>query len=138
MQPEHDVLVMDFPDEKSARLAAETFDELGYGPIRQEGRRVHIHLRSEDLISALEIMQSCGGTIVQPAQDEASGLTNAAYGLDGIPIPAHTVNEDWTDAYAEGQPEALGATEAPVAHEPHRDEEHFRPDDGSYSYFDAT
>jgi hypothetical protein len=131
MKQEHDALVMDFPDEKSAHLAADTFGELGYDPVRLEGRRVHIHVRNEDLVSALEIMQSCGGNIAEQAQAETSALTNLAYGMEEIPIPAHTVNEDWTDAYADGQPEKLAAQESPD------EEESFRPDDGSYSYFDA-
>jgi len=105
MDMRHGALAMDFPDEKSARLAEETFDELGYDPVRRDGRRVYIHVRNEDLISALEIMEACGGCLT-PAGREAADLADRAYGMEEIPIPAHTVNEDWTDAYADGRSEA--------------------------------
>jgi|GEM_PF-574941 len=120
MNVRHDALSMDFPDEKSARLAEETFDELGYDPVRREGCRVYIHVRNEDLVSALEIMEACGGCLT-PAGREAANLANQAYGLEEIPIPAHTVNEDWTDAYADGHAKATsdqapGRTKAQSAH----------------------
>ncbi|WP_276356703.1 hypothetical protein [Cohnella caldifontis] len=98
----HDALMMEFPDERAAKLAEDTFRELGYDPYSHGGGKVHIHVQNEDLTSALEIMQSCGGRIVEQARGEAEALTDCAYDLDAIPIPAHTVNEDWVDAYASG------------------------------------
>ncbi len=122
----HDALLIDFPDEKSARLAADTFDELGYEPCLHESGRLHIHVRNEDLTSALEIMQSYGGTIVERAPADTAALTGLAYGMDAIPIPAHTVNEDWVDAYATGEPGIADADRG------------FLPDDESYDHFEAT
>lgn len=119
-------LLIDFPDGKSARLAADTFDELGYDPCLHEGGRLHIHVRNEDLTSALEIMQSFGGRIVEQAPAETSALTGLAYGMDAIPIPAHTVNEDWVDSYVAGCPDEMSV------------EEEFRTDDESYNHFEAT
>lgn len=123
---EHDALMFEFRDESTARLAADTFEELGYEPRVHEGGRMHIHVRNEDLTSALEILQCHGGRIVERAPAETLSLTEEAYDLDAIPIPAHTVNEDWVDAYATSEPGAEAA------------ESGYRTDDGSYDHFEAT
>ena len=123
-----DALLIEFPDEKSAGLAAETFDELGYEPCLHEGRRLHIHVRNEDLTSALEIMQSCGGSIVEQAPAESDQMTNIAYGMDMVPIPAHIVNEDWDENYAAGG-DAPGAMDTGAMNE---------PGDEPYNHFEAT
>ena len=124
----HDALMMEFREERTAALAADTFRELGYEPRQHGGGRLHIHVRGEDLTSALEIMQSCGGRIVERAPAEDLSLTEVAYDLDAIPIPAHTVNEDWEDAYLTGVAES----------EPSPGEGRSPADDGSYNHFDAT
>lgn len=126
MNLHHDALLIDFPGTSEARLAADTFEELGYDPCLHEGSRLHIHVRNEDLTSALEIMQSYGGSIVERAPAEAAELTGIAYGMDAIPIPAHTVNEDWVETYATAESGALAA------------EGVFPADDASYDRFDAT
>jgi hypothetical protein len=96
MNMAHDALLLQFRDEATARLAASTYQELGYDPYDHGGGRLHIHVRGEDLISALEILQSFGGRIVESDQDDRESY-DMAYGLDTIPIPAHIVNEDWID-----------------------------------------
>lgn len=122
----HDALMMEFRDESAARLAADTFEELGYEPRLHEGGRMHIHVRNEDLTSALEIMQCNGGRIIERSPAEMVALTSEAYALDAIPIPAHTVNEDWLDAYSTSEPDTAAV------------EERFEADDASYDRFDAT
>jgi len=47
--------------------------------------------------------------------------------MDAIPIPAHTVNEDWEDHYR-----GLSNTSGEQA-----DDSEFTPDDGSYDHFDG-
>lgn len=126
MHRDQDALMLAFGDESTAELAADTFSELGYEPYNHGGGRLHIHVRNEDLTSALEIMQCHGGRIVSDPQPDADAITQIAYGLDAIPIPAHTVNEDWTDGYASD--DASG-----IAHESFAD-----PDDAPYDHFDAT
>ncbi|MCC3374820.1 hypothetical protein [Cohnella sp. REN36] len=122
----HAALMFQFPQENNARLAYDTLEELGYEPHLHPGARLHIHVVNEDLTSALEIVQSFGGEMIERAAAEESSLTSAAYGLDCIPIPAHTVNEDWVDAVAVAAPD----DGAPV-------ERRFEPDDGSYDHFEA-
>ncbi|XID90647.1 hypothetical protein ACF3MZ_19135 [Paenibacillaceae bacterium WGS1546] len=125
----HAALMFQFPDEAQARLAAETLDELGYEPQLHEGDRLHIHVRNEDLTSALEIAQSCSGRLLDQAPTETIAATDAAYGIENIPIPAHTVNEDWVDddRYA-----------APDMDEEPDSREGFATDDGSYDRFETT
>lgn len=127
MNGNHDALMMEFRDEAMASLAADTFDELGYEPYLHGSGRLHIHVRNEDLTSALEIMQCHGGRIVDSAHADAYSLTQAAYDLDAIPIPAHTVNEDWVDGYA--SEERTASVRQPVENP---------LDDVPYDHFDAT
>lgn len=125
----HAALMFQFPDEAQARLAAETLDELGYEPQLHEGGKLHIHVRNEDLTSALEIAQSCSGRLLDQAPAETVAATEAAYGIENIPIPAHTVNEDWVDDYRYG---ASDRDEDPDALQG------YETDDGSYDRFEST
>lgn len=123
----HDSLMLQFTDESHSRLAADTYEELGYEPhVHGEGR-IHIHVRQEDLTSALEILQSLGGRIVDQTPAEERSIAEDAYCLDAIPIPAHTVNEDWVDNEAYGTAESVQAV----------DLEPFPADDAPYDRFDA-
>ncbi|MBB6673263.1 hypothetical protein [Cohnella nanjingensis] len=123
----HAALMFRFPQENNARLAYDTLEELGYEPHLHEGGRLHIHIVNEDLTSALEIVQSFGGELIEQAPAEESAITSEAYGLDCIPIPAHLVNEDGYDA--------------PIHAVQERDTDgsgrRFEPDDGSYDHFEA-
>ncbi|RED63137.1 hypothetical protein [Cohnella lupini] len=122
----HAALMFQFSDESQAKLAGETLMDLGYEPQLHGGGRLHIHVQDEDLTSALEIVQCYAGQLLEHAPAEVISVTDVAYGMDEITIPAHTVNEDWSEAYQASNSE-------------HEDqEETFSPDDGSYDHFSAT
>ncbi|RUS46623.1 hypothetical protein [Cohnella sp. AR92] len=101
-------ILFQFPQEQAARIAYDTLEELGYDPQLHEGGRLHIHVIREDLTSALEIVQSHGGELVEQGQAPAEVETMASidYGLDCIPIPAHLVNEDLADEELTAVPKA--------------------------------
>ena len=122
----HAALMFQFPDENQARLAGDTLMELGYEPQLHEEGRLHIHVQDEDLTSALEIVQCYAGQLMEHAPAEVVDVTDQAYGMDAIPIPAHTVNEDWEEGY-EVASSAADEQEAG-----------FSTDDGSYNHFKAT
>lgn len=123
----HAALLFQFPDANQARLAGVTLEELGYEPQLHEGGRLHIHVHNEDLTSALEIVQCYAGQLMEHAPTEAVVITDVAYGMDTIPIPAHTVNEDWEDHYR-----GLSNTSGERS-----DDEEFITDGGTYDHFDA-
>ncbi|WP_127533780.1 hypothetical protein [Paenibacillus kobensis] len=128
-------LLFQFADNASAQDASTTLRDLGYDPVAHEGGRIHIHLEGSDLTSALEIAMSHGGELVEEKPIDPLAVTGLAYGMDSIPIPAHTVNEDWTDAYASGS--GFYADENEGLHnrdDDGEDADAFRPDDGSYNY----
>ena len=122
----HAALLFQFPGEAQARLAAETLDELGYEPQLHEGGRLHIHVEDEDLTSALEIVQCYSGQLLEHAPAETVTVTDFAYGMDAIPIPAHTVNEDWVENYRQNESEDADP------------ESVYPTDDGSYDRFETT
>ncbi|MBM7567726.1 hypothetical protein [Paenibacillus sacheonensis] len=121
-------LLFQFADSNAASLASGTFQELGYDPVIQQGSEVHIHMRGDDITSALEIAQSHGGQLTVESSIPEISLTNEAYRMENITIPAHVVNEDWIAQ--EETPDSLRNhdDDAPEADE-------FFPDDGSYGYF---
>lgn len=96
-------LLFDFNDAQSASLACETLRELGYETVLHDGSRMHVHMEGSDLTSALEIAQSHGGQLVEQAQIDSEALTNSAYAMDVISIPAHIVNEDWPVGYEQSE-----------------------------------
>jgi hypothetical protein len=118
-------LMFQFPDEPQARLAGETLEDLGYEPQLHEGGRLHIHVQDEDLTSALEIVQCYSGQLMEHAPAEVVVVTDIAYAMGDIPIPAHTVNEDWEEHYR-------GSNSIELEQPP------FATDDGSYDHFEAT
>ncbi|MNI14573.1 hypothetical protein D3C73_678370 [compost metagenome] len=96
-----------FDQKKDAYQALDTLEELGYQPHMdtQIGQTtLHIHVEGQDLTSALEIALAHGGTLLEQHElypSTESEVYQAAYDLNGnIPIPAHLVNEDWTESYA--------------------------------------
>jgi hypothetical protein len=121
----HAALMFQFPDESQSKLAGETLMELGYEPQHHGGGRLHIHVEDEDLTSALEIVQCYAGQLMEHAPSEVVHVTDLAYAMGDIPIPAHTVNEDWDELYHFNEP-----TQS-------RQSEDFQPDDGSYDHFEA-
>ncbi|WP_419874660.1 hypothetical protein [Candidatus Pristimantibacillus sp. PTI5] len=123
-------LLFDFNDAQSAALACETLRELGYETVLHDGSRMHVHIEGSDLTSALEIAQAHGGQLAQQAQIDADAMTDSAYSLDAIAIPAHLVNEDWIMSDEAAYPDGLS----------NRDEdadfnEEFLPDPGTYDHF---
>ncbi|TVY10330.1 hypothetical protein [Paenibacillus cremeus] len=89
-----------FESRDSAALAQDTLEELGYQVSRHTETQhptLHIIVDRHDLASALEIAQSHGGQLVElsGASGESETYTMAYDPEQMIPIPAHTVNEDW-------------------------------------------
>ncbi|MFD0961468.1 hypothetical protein [Paenibacillus chungangensis] len=91
-------IMFDFSEGKSARLAYDMLNELGYDPVMHDETRLHIHVEGNDLTSALEIAQSHGGRLVEQRSMSEEDITSSAYELDSITIPAHVVNEDLIQA----------------------------------------
>lgn len=95
-----------FPDDEAARLALDTLGELGYHAhpsADRAGPALEVFVLAEDLTSLLEIVQAYGGLLYERSPDDREErLYQAAYPMEGIPIPAHVVNEDWAEGYAEG------------------------------------
>ncbi|WP_152396461.1 DNA/RNA helicase [Paenibacillus guangzhouensis] len=101
---QHSAISFQFRDSHSARLAFDTMQELGYEPRIDNavGTQLHIHVEHADLTSALEIAQAYGGELQAQAEMTEMAVHDEAYGLDHlIPVPAHVVNEDWVDGYAD-------------------------------------
>ncbi|CAM3619117.1 DNA/RNA helicase [Marinicrinis lubricantis] len=98
-----------FQDRRDAYYAFDTLMELGYQPVFQdEGAypMVQIHMERNDLTSALEIAQAHGGTLVEERDGGASDVYDTAYEMaDELSIPAHIVNEDFSEAYMRGDGE---------------------------------
>lgn len=124
----HVSIVFQFEDQRSAYDAFDTLEELGYRPTyntEEDKPKLHIHLNHSDLTSALEVAQAHGGTFIEhqeyPTMTLATGverpiteqqafqmsynLREKEHGDHGqeqeTRIPAHLINEDWTDDYAD-------------------------------------
>lgn len=123
-------LLFNFSDSWSAALACDTLQQLGYEPVLHEGNRLHIHLESDDLTSALEIVQAHGGELLDESAVGSSLLTDSVYAMDALSIPAHLVNEDWEEAQPAEEPAGLRNRDddADTAGE-------FLPDPGEYGFF---
>lgn len=81
----------------SALLAAEaTLKELGYKPYQSGPLELYIPTDRQDIQSAVEIVQSHGGSTAFLA--ETDGFDQ----FQDISIPAHIINEDWQEGYANG------------------------------------
>lgn len=124
---QHSAIMFDFSDNRSADLARSMLQELGYDPVMHGDTRMHIHVDGGDLTSALEIAQSHGGQLVEQSAIRNEAITNTAYALDGITIPAHVVNEDWVDEEGQELHNHDGAGKY--------GEDEFRPDAEQYNHF---
>ncbi|SDO68409.1 hypothetical protein SAMN04487897_11975 [Paenibacillus sp. yr247] len=128
-------IFFEFDKERDALLALDTLEELGYKPelLGEERATLHIHLDDQEITSALEIAQSHGGRLVEREYAQPEPATFAmAYDLEGsIRIPAHTVNEDWSDSYAQAQ--ASQDTDTV----PSEEEAVFDPSSDDYDHFSA-
>lgn len=98
-----------FPDKKSALLALDTLQEIGFTAQMLEHRHpdhrptLQVLVEGADLTSALEIAQAHGGRLCETEDTLEPEVYTSAYGLHGLPIPAHTVNEDLPEAYLAGE-----------------------------------
>lgn len=122
-----------FSDKKSALLALDTLQEIGFHADMLEHRHpehkptLSVHVDREDLTSALEIAQAHGGQLCDTAETLEPEVYTSAYRLDELPIPAHTVTEDLPEQYLQGGPG-----------DPARDEEDiFDPSRDDYDHFSA-
>jgi hypothetical protein len=126
-------IFFEFNQERDALLALDTLEELGYSPsllTHSVKPTLHIHVDDQDLTSALEICQAHGGKLVEKSDASAETEVLAmAYDLEGsIRIPAHVVNEDWTDDYASGPDFTVDAI-------PGNEEAVFDPSTDDYNHF---
>lgn len=110
MIPNH-ALQFQFTDPNNAAMAYATLHELGYDPVRS-GSVVHVHLERGDLTSALEIAMAHGGVLAGEAPLQDCNVIETAYDMGAIPIPAHTVNEDWPDHYANATADEPAASQS--------------------------
>lgn len=118
-------IMFDFSESGSAEMARQLLLELGYDPVMHNATRMHIHVEGGDLTSALEIAQAHGGQLVEQSDIAEEAITNSAYSLDAITIPAHVVNEDWIEAEdAHNRDDAAAMAE-----------DEFVPDAGDYNHF---
>ncbi|WP_135552864.1 hypothetical protein [Paenibacillus cymbidii] len=85
-----------FDDRRSALLAMDTLQELGYLAVplgsgdSGNASLLEVAVEKCDLTSALEIAHAHGGMLLEGEAGDAGALT-MAYGLDAVPIPAHLV-----------------------------------------------
>jgi hypothetical protein len=98
-------IYFEFENARSALLAQDTLEELGYKTgFHSELNRpaLHIQLDQNELTSALEIAQAHGGRLLEHEDgfSDSKAFSMAYDEHDFISIPAHIVNEDWTDDYA--------------------------------------
>lgn len=127
-------IFFEFDQTRDALLALDTLEELGYKPELLEGERalLHIHLDEQEITSAIEIAQSHGGRLIDRPQQSEQATYAMAYDLEGsIRIPAHTVNEDWSESYA------ASAVVADRDALPSDDEAAFDPSADDYGHFSA-
>lgn len=121
-------ILFQFSDAKSASLACDLLQELGYEPEipnEQGSTLLNIPIERNDITSALEIAQAHGGQLVERADHfSMEAADEIAYRLEDIPIPAHMVNEDWPESYATGIETEL----------PEDDEPAFDPSADTYDY----
>lgn len=124
-----------FPDRRSALLALDTLEELGFHPDfpdqdHAEQPQLALIVEKGDLTSALEIAQAHGGELNDTGHyNTESEVFDSAYGLDGIPIPAHTVTEDLSEEYLQSRPDSRKEPDAAA--------EYFEPSTEDYDRFQA-
>ncbi|GAA4866518.1 hypothetical protein GCM10023310_52710 [Paenibacillus vulneris] len=133
-------IFFEFENEKSALLAKETLEELGYHTgLHREWKlpALHIDVENNDLTSALEIAQAHGGRLkeMEGAATESDTYAMAYNEADYISIPAHLINEDLMEndsTTADTFPGvAAGESDSGNGHPV------FDPSTDDYNYFDA-
>jgi hypothetical protein len=132
-------IFFEFENERSALLAQDTLEELGYTTgfyTERERPTLHVQIDGSELTSALEIVQAYGGRLLERGltDSEAAIFAKAYNEGDFIAIPAHVVNEDWNEQYATNSDAAASDKSDLRANE---DDESFDPSGDDYGYFDA-
>ena len=129
-----------FADAGAASLALDTLNELGYHAheTEHEGKpAIQLYIDHNDLTSALEITQASGGVLLEEsAMGARADSYTTAYGIDTVPIPAHMVNEDWSESYYTSDASGLPGP-APAASANTGEAESFDPSGDDYDHFSA-
>jgi hypothetical protein len=122
-----------FSDKKSALMALDTLQEIGFQADMLEHRHpehkptISVHVERGDLTSALEIAQAHGGRLCETAETLEPEVYTSAYSLDQIPIPAHTVTEDLPERYMQGGQGAAAGDDEDIFDPSNDDYNHFSP-----------
>lgn len=125
-----------FTDKRSALLALDTLQEIGFRADMLEHRHpehkptLQVAVDKGDLTSALEIIQAHGGRLCETKDTMEPEVYTSAYDLDNIPIPAHTVTEDLPEYYLEGHDRGPGDTG-------NNEDDLFDPSRDDYDHFSA-
>jgi hypothetical protein len=132
-------IFFEFENERSALLAQDTLEELGYktGFYSERNRpTLHVHVDGSELTSALEITQAHGGRLLeQELTDSEANIFAKAYNEgDFVSIPAHVINEDWNEQYATNS-DTSSTNKDSSGFE--AETEAFDPSGDDYGYFDA-
>ncbi|WDM22769.1 hypothetical protein [Paenibacillus polymyxa] len=102
-----------FRDPQQAAQACETLKEIGYSASTNGDTGLSVHIENQDVLSALEICQAYEGSMIEvgtlfskpdeyPGLQGSIGVHNPGYSPEDWIIPAHTINEDWSEAYKNG------------------------------------
>ena len=126
-------IFFEFNERREALHALDTLEELGYKPTFQENMEkptLHMHVDNQDLTSALEIAQAHGGRLTEREESPTDEKVFAtAYDMEGsLRIPAHVVNEDWPEGYADSPQYTADAI-------PDEDDHFFDPSADDYNHF---
>ncbi|MFD0676794.1 MULTISPECIES: hypothetical protein [unclassified Paenibacillus] len=137
-----EAIFFEFDSVASAELAQSTLEELGYkSGVHSElsSPTLHIQINHTELTSALEIAQAHGGRLIEHGQGarEIDAYTQAYNNENLISIPAHVVNEDWTDDYATNANVDHSAADSTEESGSGKGEEMFDPSEQDYNHFDA-
>ncbi|MGG4219209.1 hypothetical protein ABEW32_13395 [Paenibacillus jamilae] len=106
-----------FRDPQQAAQACETLKEIGYDASTNGDTGLSVHVENQDVLSALEICQAYEGSIIEtgiltyrPGNQGNIGAPNPGYSSEDWIIPAHTINEDWSEAYKNGSSQTFTNT----------------------------
>lgn len=114
-----------FRDLQQAAEACETLKEIGYSASTNGDTGLSVHIENQDVLSALEICQAYEGSMIESGilslrpdgmlgVQENIGARNPGYSPEDWIIPAHIINEDWSEAYKNGSSQTF--TNTPQEH----------------------
>ncbi|MDQ0049389.1 hypothetical protein [Paenibacillus polymyxa] len=115
-----------FRDPQQAAQACETLKEIGYSASTNGDTGLNVHIENQDVLSALEICQAYEGSMIEvgtlfskpdeyPGLQGNIGVHNPGYSPEDWIIPAHTINEDWSEAYKNGSSQTYTTEEHNVS-----------------------